>query len=345
MLGRRRALSTLIGQGCVDERVIQELLPDGVPLPDEDLLWDYKEMLPVLDANPSQDTKDEYGYKMGEVAKDVVSFYNTYGGYLIIGVRDIDHSICGFNRDFDVNDLCKKIHGATRETIDAKFRSVAMRGAAEGKAIGILFIPQRPKDHDPVQFLKDAPASKLNKRAYQANDIYMRSREECRRAMTAADFALLFNRERLGIASLASDSKYIENNLPAKDPNLVEFVGRDAQLDDLWRWFVDRYTAVKLLSGSGGVGKTSIAWAFCDAVSRNPPSGLEKVVWLTAKKMNAALLGKYVDIAHTHFSDLTSLLLALLGELGVPGNQMSEDPSREELIEECISALKTWPCL
>ncbi|RWB66802.1 RNA-binding domain-containing protein [Mesorhizobium sp.] len=339
-------MSALIGQGCVDARVVDELLPKGTPLPDEDLLWDYKESLPRLVSNPSQEVKEEYAYKMGEIVKDTVSFYNTYGGYLIIGVRDADRSVCGFSEDFDVNDLCKKVFGATRETVDAKFRLVPLDDCGAGRTIGILYIPPRPKDRDPVQFLKDAPASGTGKRAYQANDIYMRSREECRRATTSVDFALLFNRERVGAAALSSETRYIENNLPAKDPNLIEFVGREEQLDDLWRWFVDRYTAVKLLSGSGGVGKTSIAWTFCDAVSRNPPSGLAKVIWLTAKrKTYAALLGGYVDIAHTHFADLTSLLLAMLGELGVPDSQIPEDPSREELIEECIAAIKSWPCL
>ncbi|MBP2157478.1 MULTISPECIES: RNA-binding domain-containing protein [Asticcacaulis] len=346
VLGRRRSLATLIKLGCVDERVTEELLPNGVPVADEDVLWDYKETLPVQKANPTQEEKLDYAYKMGEIAKDVVAFYNSYGGYLVVGIRDNDYSICGFNDEFDVNDLCKKIQGATRETIDAKFRIVDGSGQAYGRRIGILYIPERPRDRDPVQFLKDAPANAHSRRAYFANDIYMRSREECRSATTSADFAFLFNRDRFGLASVAIESSYIENNLPAKDPNLIEFVGRDRQLDDLWRWFTDRYTAVKLLSGSGGVGKTSIAWTFCDAVSRNPPSGLEKVVWLTAKKKTyAALLGQYIDIGHTHFSDLTSLLKVFLGELGVPDEQIQEDASREELIEECIDTVKMLPCL
>lgn len=346
VLGRRRVLSTLIGEGCVDQRVTDILLPAGVALRDEDQLWDYKEALPWMGSDPNNEEKEEYAYKMGEIAKDVVSFYNMYGGYLIIGVKDEDFSVSGFDLDFDVNDLCKKITGATRETIDAKFRLVSLPGNSQGKTIGILYVPQRPREKDPVQFLKDAPASKTKKRAYLANDIYMRSREECRKATTAADFALLFNRERLGSAAVAPEPKFIENNLPARDPNLIEFVGRDEQLDDLWRWFVDRFTAVKLLAGSGGVGKTSIAWTFCDAVTRAPPTGLDKVVWLTAKKRTyAALVGQYVDIAHTNFSDLETLLLALLGELGVPSEQLPEDPSRQELIEECIDAVRSWPCL
>ena len=342
VLTRRRTLGLLIDDGCIDERVLIELLPGGVPIPDEDLLWDYKQSLPVMPASPSKLDKDEYAAKMAEVAKDAVAFHNMYGGYLIIGVNDGDRSVCGFVGAFDANDLVKKIQGATRETVDVKFRLVA----SAGTTIGLLYVPRRSNRRDPVQFLKDAPASTHGRKAYQANDIFMRSGENCRAATTSADIALLFNRDRLGPASVAEDASFIQNNLPAKDPNLIEFVGREEQLDDLWRWFVDRYTAVKLLSGSGGVGKTSIAWTFCDAVTRTAPVGLEKVVWLTAKKRTyAAMLGKHVDIAHTHFADLPSLLLAILGELGVPEEQIPDDPSREDLIEECIAAVKSWPCL
>lgn len=346
VLARRRILAQFVEEGCVDDRVIGELLPDNIPLPDEDVFWDYKESLPILRISPSADEKEEYAGKMGEIAKDAVAFHNMYGGYLLVGIRDGDRAVCGFEGAFDANDLCKKVHGATRETIDVKYRALPLSGVHHGKILGLLYIPRRPKHKDPVQFLKDAPASKTGKKAFLANEIYMRSGEECRKATTSADISLLFNRERLGLAAASIDSTFIENNLPAKDPNLIEFVGRDDQLDDLWRWFVDRFTAVKLLSGSGGVGKTSIAWTFCDAVSRTPPAGLEKVIWLTAKKRTyAALQGSYIEIAHTHFTDLPSLLLAMLAELGVGEKQLPEEPSREDLIEECISAVRSWPCL
>ncbi len=345
ILGRRRTLTAFIAEGAMDERVLNEIIPNGMPLDDEDYLWDYKLALPTLPSNPSPEAKTEYAYKMGEIVKDVVSFHNTYGGYLVVGITDDGLEVCGFEEAFDVNDLCKKVFGATRATIDLKYRQLKI-GHGRSTKVGLLFIPRRTNASDPVQFLKDAPSNTNNKKGYCANDIYMRSREECRKANTAADYALLFNREKFGVSSLNSDIKYVENNLPARDPQLLDFVGREEQLDQLWGWFVDRYTAVKLLSGSGGVGKTSLAWTFCDAVSKNSPAGLDKVVWLTAKKRTyAALVGDYVDIAHTSFTDLMSLLKALLGELGVPEQEIPEDPSREELIEDCIAAVKSWPCL
>ena len=123
-------------------------------------------------------------------------------------------------------------------------------------------------------------------------------------------------------------------------------MGRDSQLDGLWRWFSERHTAVKLLSGPGGVGKTSIAWTFCDSVIAAPPVGIEKVIWLTAKRRTyVAMMAKWVEIGTTHFDSLPTLLTALLGELGVPDEQMPDPTDRDVLIDDVIEALKTWPCL
>jgi hypothetical protein len=339
---RRRLLAVLIQEGAMDERLLALLFPGGNAIPDEDMYWDYKENFPLQDA----EDKSDYNCKMAALAKDVVAFYNVEGGYLVAGVRDSDKAVVGFQGDFDVNDLCKRITGATRAVIDAKYRQLGLEANGSRFHIGILYIPRRSNGQDPVQFLKDAPATATGRKAYSANDIYMRSREECRKATTAEDFSTLIRRDRHLSVGSAAPRFYLENNLPARDPTMRDFVGREEQISDLWRWFTDRYTAVKLLSGPGGVGKTSIAWTFCDAVSQSPPSGIEKVVWLTAKKKTyAAILGEYVEIGHTHFDSLPTLLIALLGELGVPETAIPADPAREELIDEAIAAIKVNPCL
>lgn len=343
---RRLHLEKLLQDGALDGRVLDILVPDGKPLPDEDFLWDFKAELPVLkQPNPSDNEKLIYSAKMAEIVKDAVSFYNMYGGYLIIGVRDADKSVCGFRENFDVNDLCKKIHAATKVTIDAKFRLIESN-TLPGQKFGILFIPMRPVENSPCQFQKDAPANPLGKKAYAANDFYLRSREECKKANTSEDYAMLFSRKSWSILGVSRQNAYIENNLPAKDPTLIQFIGRNDYLNSLWQWLTDRYTATKLLSGAGGVGKTTIAWEFCDAISKSAPIGIHKVIWLTAKQRTyAAVLGKYVEISHTHFNDLPSLLTALLGELGVPEEAIPEEASRDDLIEACIEAVRAFPCL
>ena len=257
------------------------------------------------------------------------------------GVADKEKSLVGFDGEFDSNDISKRIYGFTNTTIDVKYRSLKICD----KSIGLIYIPRRLIKNDPAQFLKAAPESENGRKAFSKNDLYMRSREECRPAQSAEDFSILFQRRRdheIG----GPNAIYVEHNLPAKDPSLIDFVGRDGQLDGLWRWFSERHTAVKLLSGPGGVGKTSIAWTFCDTVIASPPVGIEKVIWLTAKRKTfTAMLGGWVEIGTTHFDSLPTLLKALLGELGVPDDQIPDPSDRDVLIDEVIDALKTWPCL
>jgi hypothetical protein len=340
ILNRRRRLTALLREGAVDSRVLEVIVPGGDPLPDEDQFWDYKESLPVPSRGDAQPA--EFNAKLAHVIKDIVSFYNINGGYLVIGVRDKDRTAIGWKGDFDAADVAKRISGYTRANIDVKYRLVEHFGVT----YGLVFIPERPPSQEPVQFLKSAPEDEKGRKAFSANDIYLRARDECRRAVTAEDFSALFRRDRPMRDVASARLPYLENNLPARDPALLDFVGRSEQLNELWKWFTERYTAVKLLSGPGGVGKTSIAWIFCDDVSQFPPEGIQKIVWLTAKKKTyAALLGEYVEIAHTHFSDLTSLLKSILGELGVPDKDVEQLETRDELIEATIQAVSVWPCL
>jgi len=343
VITRRRTLAGFIAEGAVDQRVLEVVLPNGVPLPDEDYFWDFKITLPILAANPNEEQKKQYASKMAHICKDAVAFYNMYGGYLVIGVEDKTKTCAGFSEEFDANDLCKKIEGYTRTVIDAKYRRVDY--GSHG-TFGLLYIPKRNNRIEPAQFVKVAAKDEYGQHAFAANDIYMRSREECRKATSSADISLLFNREKQGLGTGTLEVPKLLNNLPNRDPSLVEFIGRESQIDLLWTWMIDRYHAVKLLSGPGGVGKTTIANAFCESVAENAPAGLEKIIWLTAKKRTyAAVVGKYVEIAHTRFHDVESLLVALLEELGAPDDLFGEDISREELIEHSIEYLKEFPSL
>lgn len=342
ILHRRRKLAKLLTDGVLDTRVLDTIIPGGTPIPDEDQYWDYKEHLaqPPPQGSPSS-RRSDYDIRISHLIKDIVSFYNVNGGYLIIGVRDSDRSPVGWAGDLDCGDISKRMAGLTRVSIDIKFRLLKHHGVN----YGLIYIPERPASQDPVQFVKSAPEDSQGRRAFSANDIYLRARDECRRATSSEDYSALFRRDRPIAAATSSGVTYLENNLPARDPNLLDFVGREDQLNALWRWFTERYTAVKLLSGPGGVGKTSIAWQFCDAVSQFPPEGIQKIVWLTAKKRTfAALLGEWVEITHTHFSNLDSLLRSILGELGSPDEEVASYENRTDLIEAVISAVSTWPC-
>jgi hypothetical protein len=113
--GLRSRVFELVCRGEIGPDILSEVLPSGEGLLYEKALWDYKLTLPSLPTSrkPSEEEKNEYAAKMAEIVKDVVSFYNSYGGYIIAGVDDRSRSIVGFSGPFDCGDLAKKISAAS----------------------------------------------------------------------------------------------------------------------------------------------------------------------------------------------------------------------------------------
>ena len=346
---RRVSLYRLIKRGYIGLEVLSTIFFEGVPASSETGLWDYKVSLPSIptDHKPTSREKEVYNQGMAEIVKDAVAFYNSYGGYLIIGVNE-KRDIVGYDQEFRCDELNKKIFAATRHSVECHYSKLLFVRGAKEYQIAILFVPQRIDDIPPVQFVTPSPTKPNGLTAYSAGDIYMRQRDECRPAKSAEDFAFLFAKGRRTILPLGVEANpsFTENNLPERDPTLVRLVGRDEYLEQLWHWLPDRYTTVKLLSGPGGVGKTTIARSFAEDVIRNAPEGLDKVIWLSAKKKTyAAILGHYVESGRVRFSDLTTLLQAILEELGIPLEEIHESASRDALIEQTIEALRILPAL
>ncbi|MDP3795937.1 MAG: ATP-binding protein [Polaromonas sp.] len=106
------ALHSLIRQSALDERVIELLMQDGEPLQYERQLWDYKLKQPTATKGQTltPDEKMPIDREWANLAKDVVSFYNSYGGYIVFGVRDSPREIIGYDGLFDVDDLNKRVH-------------------------------------------------------------------------------------------------------------------------------------------------------------------------------------------------------------------------------------------
>jgi predicted HTH transcriptional regulator len=66
-------------------------------------MWDYKLELPTLPLGrtPTEAEKTNHASQMAELIKVAVSFYNSFGGYLVAGIRDQPRETIGFDRFFD----------------------------------------------------------------------------------------------------------------------------------------------------------------------------------------------------------------------------------------------------
>lgn len=346
----RHTLYTLATRGEIGTAVIEALLPKGVPLEYERELWDYKLLLPQKTKGKKL-TSEESAVHDGalcEIIKDAVAFHNSYGGYIVIGVKDSPKEIVGFEGEFDCDEFNKRITAFTGRKIQCFFEKHTVTAQdARSYIVGLLFIPKRGDNDIPVQFTKDAD-QKNTKRAFNRNDIYLRVDDQCIPAKSTENFALLYTpgKRVINAERYVTNLPILDTNLGPRDPGFIDFVGREAYISSLWKWFVDRFNPVKLLAGIGGVGKTALAREFSEQVARAAPFEFQKIVWLSAKKQFfTAVQGKYVASTRVDFEGTDSMLRQICLELGMLEEEVQEDASREELIELTINALRDMPAL
>ena len=73
--------------------------------------------------------------------------------------------------------------------------------------------------------------------------------------------------------------------LPPASEIVPEFVGREDQIRGLSIWLADNSERQLVIWGYGGSGKSALAYQFARAVRDGAPSGLQAVVWLSAKSL------------------------------------------------------------
>jgi tetratricopeptide (TPR) repeat protein len=327
--------------------VLDELVPNGLAHRYEANLWDYKRELPRIPASQNL-TKVEalnHDLAVSRIVKDVVSFYNTYGGYLVIGIADDQRTVVGHSDPFDCNDFNKRTFAATKHSIECRYAVHPMNHTTPPVEVGILHIPKRPDALGPAQFVKDAPASPTGKREYKRHDIYFRDTDQCRPAVSSEELAFLCARRIPAPIDQADIRQSLSNNLGPRDAGLVKFVGRQDLLHILWSWLSDAFSSpCKLLAGLGGVGKTTVARELCEVIVRDPPAPFHCLVWLTAKQRQyEAVTGRYHSTPHVDFTDARTMLLALLKSLSCPDSQLDSDATLTDLVDQAVQELATFP--
>lgn len=348
----KRRLQEFVSSGVLSADVINALLPSGSPLEYERQLWDYKRELPSLPIGrtPTDEEKESCNQGIAELIKDCVAFHNSYGGYILAGVANAPRDLVGFDGQFDCDQLNKRIQAATNQALECFYKSFDY-ARPDGRVVklGLLFIPQRSDDVLPVQFQKDAPTKPSGKKAYSRRDLYLRKGDQCCPAETSEDYAFLCtpgSRATAAPAHASPPSPVLDSNLGARDESFIQFVGRESHLAQLWAWFFDKFSPVRLLAGVGGVGKTTLAREFAEQVARAAPFGFQKVVWLSAKKRTfTAIQGRYVEATRVDFADVDGLLRQICLELALNVDEVPEDATREALIESTVEALSTMPAL
>jgi tetratricopeptide (TPR) repeat protein len=107
----------------------------------------------------------------------------------------------------------------------------------------------------------------------------------------------------------------LDDRLPPKESIVVDFIGRQKELEVLWKWFADPVARRWALAGEGGKGKSALAYNFAFEVKVKAPQPFQTVVWLSAKRKQF-VEGASVTITRPDFFDLDSALCSLLTHYG-----------------------------
>jgi hypothetical protein len=139
---------------------------------------------------------------------------------------------------------------------------------------------------------------------------------------------------------IPDDDDPVFNSLPPEGFVVSQFVGRDEELAKLHAWIKTRREPVRLLAGAGGRGKSSIAYEFARLVARDGLSGIQAVLWVTAKK-RVFVDGMVVDSPVTDFESRDSAVSALLTQLGASQSDLDQSfDKRFDLLEDILGETK-----
>lgn len=342
------ALKIAVDNGALTQDVLALLLPEGRPFDHEGQLWDYKLRMPILPDHPDETAKAEHRIAVAEVVKDVVAFYNAHGGYILSGVTDKGRNrVVGTSEGFDCASLNKTLQSYAGINIECRYHTLELsRPDGAPLALGLLLIPRRPSGAPPVKLARKGPEKPGGRKVF-LDEVYVRVRDECRPATNTHEDWLFLHSDRLPPEQAAGATPVpVQAHMPARDGDLLEFVGREQQLASLRQWIGDARSPVRLITGIGGLGKTTLAYRFAEEVVETGAGAVEAIIWLTAKQQTfSALRGRMVPTSRVDFNDLGSLFAEILKALSHEMPVSDEEPGFDEVGDRLVEALCTVPSL
>lgn len=345
VLDLKRKIAALVNQGNLSEDLLKLISDGSICAPVECEILDYKEKI--------GDTQ----YDLGKLVLRIVSFYNSYGGYLVFGIRETESEtlfeVIGIDpRTIELEKVKAKVKEFTGERVQlnlAFFPNVNID--SEESQVAVLYIPKRPQSVPPLHFLKDGPGGDAKKPIFRKDDVYHRRGDECVEAkgqrileLNGARACPYAEGENIDPTRFLRITR-IPHNLPDRNSICSKFIGRDSTVNALWRWLGDDLSHVKVLAGEGGLGKTSIAFEFAERVSESKFAPFEQVVWLTAKEQQFnGFEDCYFKVPEKHYSTYEELLQAICERLPFTDSEL-EDASKHELKRMIKKGLMEMPSL
>jgi hypothetical protein len=343
----KRKIAIFTNEGKLSHELVDTIFKNGLCAPIEFDLLDYKQDI--------ESSKPD----LAKLILRIISFYNTYGGYLVFGVAETiaeeKFEVVGFDRSkLNIESIKSSIRDYANVRIQINIASFDV-GTIDANQANITFIhiPQRLESEPPVHFVKDSPQTERSKFIFQKDEVYYRNGDETLQAK--GPYVLKLNGSRvnpfLNPNSDGSEANNlfrlnrIQHNLPDRNFICANFIGRELILDSLWLWLADDLSHIRVIAGEGGLGKSSIAYEFAERVSETPNVPFEQIVWLTAKeKQFRGYEDKYENVPEKHYSTYLELLNAICLKLAFTEEELN-DATEVELKRMVKKGLSTLPSM
>lgn len=317
----RATVSRLIEAGSLGNEIIEAVFDGAKFAPYEGYLFDYKAKWP--------ETKLE----LKKLVRHVAAFHNVFGGYIFFGVDEVKAEtlflpILKEEPKTDVKQFKDLVREHLSAPIEITLRTHEIKAEGATHHICVLHIPKRARDAEPVTVRRGATDN--TKKLLEENAVYLRDGDNSIPASQPLHWKTLFGTRMNPYLSAVTSVTPLESNLPDRSIIYREFVGRTDELAELWSWFNDDFSRVRVLAGEGGLGKTSIAYEFASDVCRTAPMSFECVIWLTAKQRQfRAMKDAYEELGLETFDDVPSMLRQVGARLCLTDEELNDTPDSQ----------------
>lgn len=334
----RAAISRLSEVGSVGKEVVDAIFDGEEFAPYEGYLFDYKEIWPS--------SKIE----LKKTVRHIAAFHNVFGGYIFFGVQEAKAEssfvpVLSTDPDPDLKQLKDVLREHLSTPIEVAMRTHVLPTNAGDRYVCALHIPKRAQDLEPVTVVRGALDDK-SRPILEEGAAYLRDGDNSIPADKSKHWRTIYGaRKNPYLREYSVAPTPLGDNLPDRSLIYRKFFGRDAELAELWRWFSDDFSKVRVLAGEGGLGKTSIAYEFASDVSRTAPLNFDSVVWLTAKQRQfRGLTDTYDELGLDTFDSIESMLRQIGESIGLTAAEVS-DASESQLLRLVKRAASTITAL